>query len=190
MGIYPQNPRISTRSQSCRCRQCHYLYDRIFWTYQVTQCARELGLPRIYLSANSGARLGLAEEVIPLFSAACKDQGKPARYSIISISPHILEWLAHVPDIKNGPPPIQESSDSWDHDIGNVAPKGTYKPHSFIETHPSRRVVFSTKTLSKRCSAAGLKRSWLDMHVDTECNNTLLKMRIFSILHTKPNNTI
>jgi hypothetical protein len=26
--------------------------------------------------------------------------------------------------------------------------------------------------------------------VDTECNNTLLKMRIFSILHTKPNNTI
>jgi hypothetical protein len=25
---------------------------------------------------------------------------------------------------------------------------------------------------------------------DKECNNTLLKMRIFSILHTKPNNTI
>ena len=38
--------------------------------YLATQYARERGLPRIYLSANSGARLGLAEEAISLFSIA------------------------------------------------------------------------------------------------------------------------
>ncbi|KAJ7224331.1 acetyl-CoA carboxylase [Mycena pura] len=36
----------------------------------VTQYARKFGLPRIYLSANSGARIGLAEEALPLFSVA------------------------------------------------------------------------------------------------------------------------
>ena len=38
--------------------------------YLVTQYARERGLPRIYLSVNSGARLGLAEEAGNLFSIA------------------------------------------------------------------------------------------------------------------------
>ncbi len=32
-----------------------------------TELARKLGIPRIYLSANSGARLGLAEELMPAF---------------------------------------------------------------------------------------------------------------------------
>ncbi|KAF8892047.1 acetyl CoA carboxylase [Infundibulicybe gibba] len=45
--------------------------DQFF--YLVTQYARKLGLPRIYLSANSGARIGLAEEILPLFSAAWND---------------------------------------------------------------------------------------------------------------------
>ncbi|KAK7755343.1 acetyl-coenzyme-A carboxylase [Diatrype stigma] len=35
-----------------------------------TEMARALGIPRIYLSANSGARLGLAEELIPHFKVA------------------------------------------------------------------------------------------------------------------------
>ena len=42
--------------------------DQFF--YLVTKYAREHGLPRIYLSANSGARIGLAEEVMTLFSCA------------------------------------------------------------------------------------------------------------------------
>ncbi|KAH8116533.1 acetyl CoA carboxylase [Phellopilus nigrolimitatus] len=44
------------------------LEDQYF--YLATQYAREHGLPRIYLSANSGARIGLAEEVMNLFSCA------------------------------------------------------------------------------------------------------------------------
>ena len=35
-----------------------------------TELARKLGIPRIYLSANSGARIGMADELIPHFSVA------------------------------------------------------------------------------------------------------------------------
>lgn len=49
--------------------------DRFF--NQCTELARKLGIPRIYLSANSGARIGMAEELIPHFSVAWNDPGKP-----------------------------------------------------------------------------------------------------------------
>lgn len=39
--------------------------------------ARRHGLPRIYLSANSGARIGLAEEILDLFSIAWNSPGQP-----------------------------------------------------------------------------------------------------------------
>jgi len=42
--------------------------DRFF--NLASQYARRAGIPRIYLSANSGARIGIAEEVFPLFSVA------------------------------------------------------------------------------------------------------------------------
>jgi acetyl-CoA carboxylase/biotin carboxylase 1 len=42
-----------------------------------TDLARKLGIPRIYLSANSGARLGIAEELIPHFKVAWKDAKAP-----------------------------------------------------------------------------------------------------------------
>ncbi|KAJ7449654.1 acetyl-CoA carboxylase [Mycena latifolia] len=51
--------------------------DQFF--FLVTQYARNLGLPRIYLSANSGARIGLAEEALPLFSAAWNDDEHPEK---------------------------------------------------------------------------------------------------------------
>ncbi|KAF9054415.1 acetyl CoA carboxylase [Panaeolus papilionaceus] len=51
--------------------------DQFF--YLVSQYAREQGLPRIYLSANSGARIGLAEEALPLFSAAWNDPTHPEK---------------------------------------------------------------------------------------------------------------
>ena len=38
--------------------------------HKCTEFARKLGIPRIYLSANSGARIGMAEELIPHFSVA------------------------------------------------------------------------------------------------------------------------
>lgn len=45
--------------------------------YKCTELARKLGIPRIYLSANSGARLGLANELMPHFSVAWNDPAKP-----------------------------------------------------------------------------------------------------------------
>ncbi|KAK0238625.1 acetyl CoA carboxylase [Armillaria nabsnona] len=53
------------------------LEDQFF--YLVTQYAREHGIPRIYLSANSGARLGVADEVVPLLSAAWNDDAQPEK---------------------------------------------------------------------------------------------------------------
>jgi len=45
--------------------------------YKCTELARRLGIPRIYLSANSGARLGLANELMPHFNVAWNDASKP-----------------------------------------------------------------------------------------------------------------
>ncbi|KAJ1721084.1 acetyl-coenzyme-A carboxylase [Coemansia erecta] len=51
--------------------------DALF--FRATQYARKHGLPRVYLSANSGARIGLAEEVRELFRAAWRDGEDPAQ---------------------------------------------------------------------------------------------------------------
>ncbi|KAJ2784056.1 acetyl-coenzyme-A carboxylase [Coemansia interrupta] len=51
--------------------------DALF--FRATQYARAHGLPRVYLSANSGARIGLAEEVRELFRAAWRDGADPAQ---------------------------------------------------------------------------------------------------------------
>lgn len=246
--------------------------DQFF--YLVTQYAREHGIPRIYLSANSGARIGLAEEVLPLFSAAWVDAENPEkgleylyltpenylkvkekgpdavrveeieeagerRFKLTDIiglqdglgveclkgsgliagetsrayddiftitlvtarsvgigaylvrlgeravqvegqpiiltgapalnkvlgrevytsnlqlggtqimfkngvshltassdlqgATQILDWLSYVPEFKNGPLPVRESSDPWDRDIDYKPPKGVYDPRWFIE---------------------------------------------------------
>jgi acetyl-CoA carboxylase/biotin carboxylase 1 len=47
--------------------------------HKCSELARKLGIPRIYLSANSGARLGMAEELIPHFSVAWNEAGKPEK---------------------------------------------------------------------------------------------------------------
>ena len=44
---------------------------------KVTEYARKYGIPRIYLSANSGARIGIAEELVPLFQVAWNDENDP-----------------------------------------------------------------------------------------------------------------
>lgn len=47
--------------------------------YKCSQLARQLGIPRIYLSANSGARIGLAEELLKCYRAAWKDEKDPTK---------------------------------------------------------------------------------------------------------------
>lgn len=46
---------------------------------RATELARKLGIPRIYLSANSGARIGIAEELLPYFQIAWNEEGKPEK---------------------------------------------------------------------------------------------------------------
>jgi acetyl-CoA carboxylase/biotin carboxylase 1 len=66
--------------------------------HKCSELARKLGIPRIYLSANSGARIGLAEELIPHFSVAWKDANKPeAGFDYLYLTP---ERYAHFVDGK------------------------------------------------------------------------------------------
>ncbi|KAG0315088.1 acetyl-coenzyme-A carboxylase [Dissophora globulifera] len=50
-----------------------------FVFYKASELARKLGIPRVYLSANSGARIGLANEVIGLFNSCWNDPNNPAK---------------------------------------------------------------------------------------------------------------
>ena len=60
--------------------------DQFF--YACTEKARKLGIPRIYLSANSGARIGLADELLPHINAAWNDPAKPdAGFKYLYLSP-------------------------------------------------------------------------------------------------------
>jgi acetyl-CoA carboxylase/biotin carboxylase 1 len=46
---------------------------------QASQLARELGVPRVYVSANAGARIGLADELLRHFRVAWKDASDPSK---------------------------------------------------------------------------------------------------------------
>jgi len=60
--------------------------DKFF--HKCSELARKLGIPRIYLSANSGARIGLAEEILPYISVAWKDKAKPeAGFDYLYLTP-------------------------------------------------------------------------------------------------------
>jgi acetyl-CoA carboxylase carboxyltransferase component len=60
--------------------------DRLFEL--VSQYARKAGIPRVYLAANSGARIGLADEVRKLFRAAWRDPAEPAKgYDYLYLTP-------------------------------------------------------------------------------------------------------
>jgi len=60
--------------------------DKFF--QKCSQLARNLGIPRIYLSANSGARIGMAQEIIPHFSVAWKDASRPeAGFDYLYLTP-------------------------------------------------------------------------------------------------------
>ena len=64
--------------------------DKFF--FQCTELARKFGIPRIYLSANSGARIGMAEELIPHFSAAWNDPGRPeAGFKYLYLTPELKQ---------------------------------------------------------------------------------------------------
>lgn len=67
--------------------------DMVF--YKASELARSLGVPRIYLSANSGARIGLADELISQFRAAWNEPGKPqAGFKYLYLTPETYASLS------------------------------------------------------------------------------------------------
>ena len=66
--------------------------DKFF--HKCTELAKKLGIPRIYLSANSGARIGMADELIPYFSVAWNDPQKPeAGFKYLYLTPEVKKHL-------------------------------------------------------------------------------------------------
>lgn len=62
--------------------------------HKATEMARRLGIPRVYLSANSGARIGMAEELIPLFSVAWNDAQNPEKgFKYLYLTPDLHRQL-------------------------------------------------------------------------------------------------
>ncbi|KAF9175178.1 acetyl-coenzyme-A carboxylase [Mortierella sp. AD011] len=53
--------------------------DEDFVFFKASELARKMGIPRVYLSANSGARIGLANEVISLFNSCWNDPANPSK---------------------------------------------------------------------------------------------------------------
>lgn len=61
---------------------------------KVTEYARKRGIPRVYLSANSGARIGIAEELIPLFQVSWKDPNDSTKgFDYLYLTSESLEEL-------------------------------------------------------------------------------------------------
>lgn len=70
------------------------LEDKFF--NKCTELARARGIPRIYLSANSGARIGMAEELIPHFSVAWNDAENPsAGFRYLYLTPEVHKKFEH-----------------------------------------------------------------------------------------------
>ncbi|KAL1921184.1 uncharacterized protein VTP21DRAFT_10900 [Calcarisporiella thermophila] len=66
--------------------------DQVF--YCASELARKLGIPRVYLSANSGARIGLADEVLSLFRVAWIDREHPAKgFRYLYLTPEAYKQL-------------------------------------------------------------------------------------------------
>ena len=71
---------------------------------QASEMARADGIPRVYIAANSGARIGLAEEIRHMFHVAWQDPADPykVRRRVAGATGLVLRWLGSqfvcVPD--------------------------------------------------------------------------------------------
>ena len=72
--------------------------------YKASEMARSLGIPRIYISANSGARIGLADELKSLFRVAWNNPMDPhAGFKYLYLSP---EDFHNLVENHSKPPPV------------------------------------------------------------------------------------
>lgn len=66
--------------------------DKFF--HKCTELARKLGIPRVYLSANSGARIGMADELIPYLNVAWNDPEEPEKgFKYLYLTPEVKKRL-------------------------------------------------------------------------------------------------
>ena len=76
-------PVVSTKTQTV----VIYVFSKLDWCRHVcvlffqkaSEFARKHRIPRIYLAANSGARIGLAEEIKHMFRVAWEDNNDPEK---------------------------------------------------------------------------------------------------------------
>ncbi|XP_063545623.1 acetyl-CoA carboxylase [Cydia strobilella] len=69
--------------------------------YRASQYARELKIPRLYISVNSGARIGVAEEVKQAFNVAWIDAERPERgFKYLYLTPEAYSRLGPLGSVK------------------------------------------------------------------------------------------
>ncbi|XP_008215451.1 acetyl-CoA carboxylase isoform X2 [Nasonia vitripennis] len=69
--------------------------------YRASEKARQLGIPRVYFSANAGARIGLAEEVKGLFHIAWEDKQDPEKgFKYIYLTPDDYARIGPLNSVK------------------------------------------------------------------------------------------
>ena len=67
--------------------------DKLF--LRASQLARKLKIPRVYLAANSGARLGIAKEVLAMFRIAWEEPSDPEKgFKYIYLTPEDYSSLS------------------------------------------------------------------------------------------------
>jgi acetyl-CoA carboxylase / biotin carboxylase 1 len=91
---YPNGREIILIANDITCKIGSFGMEEDLLFSKASELARKLGIPRIYLSANSGARIGLAEEVKRLFSVAWTDPSNPDKgFRYIYLTPKDYEAL-------------------------------------------------------------------------------------------------
>ncbi|KAI8929064.1 carboxyl transferase domain-containing protein [Entophlyctis helioformis] len=82
------------------------LEDLVF--LKASQYARRKGIPRVYISANSGARIGLADEVSSKFKISWLDAADPAKgFDYLYLDEADYETLVRLSASKSQPPPVE-----------------------------------------------------------------------------------
>ncbi|EMR08782.1 hypothetical protein PNEG_02952 [Pneumocystis murina B123] len=89
---YPQGRQFILIANDITFRTGTFGPDEDQYFFKATLLARQLRIPRIYLSANSGARIGLSEELISLFSVAWNDPKNPEKgFKYLYFTPEIYK---------------------------------------------------------------------------------------------------
>ncbi|KAG0724471.1 Acetyl-CoA carboxylase [Chionoecetes opilio] len=67
---------------------------------KASQLARELKIPRVYIAANSGARIGLAEEIKHMFKVAWEDPAEPDKgFKYLYLTPEDYKTVSTLDSI-------------------------------------------------------------------------------------------